>query len=211
MTITGIERNNRRRSRVDLYINGVVACDISRVTAKKRDLRIGSELSEAELAALIAEDRKREAMETAAAMLARRPHSEREVRRRLTQRKLDEPVIEATLARLKDVRLLDDTEFARSFAESRGRRSPRSKRLLVQELRAVGVDATVAASAVADVSDVDAAYELAQTRVRSLARLEEQAFRQRLSGLLQRRGFGWDVTRSTVDRCWLEASEGHSV
>jgi hypothetical protein len=41
--------------------------------------------------------------------------------------------------------------------------------------------------------------------MRSLSRLEFAAFRDRLAGHLQRRGFGWDVIRATVRRCWDEA------
>lgn len=204
MVITAIERNRRRRSRVDIYVNGIVACDISRVTAKKHELRIGSELSEAALAALIAEDRRREATETAVAMLARRPHSEREVRRRLGRRKLETSIIDETVDRLKEAHLLDDAEFARSFAESRARVSPRSQRMLIQELRAAGVAGETAANAVTDVSDEENAYRVALGRLRSLARLDERAFQQRLSGALQRRGFSWEITRRTVARCWSE-------
>ncbi|MBI5288569.1 MAG: RecX family transcriptional regulator, partial [Chloroflexi bacterium] len=149
-------------------------------------------------------DRRRQAVDAAVAMLARRPRSEREVRQGLKRRRLDEATIEETVERLRASRLLDDAEYAHSFAESRGRTSPRSRRLLVQELRANGVDAAVAAQAVGEVSDAEAAYRLATGRMRSLSALNEQRFRSRLGGLLQRRGFGWEVTRQTVERCWSE-------
>ena len=47
MVVTAIERNSKRRSRLDIFVNGVIACDISRATAKNRDLHIGSDLGEA--------------------------------------------------------------------------------------------------------------------------------------------------------------------
>jgi regulatory protein len=75
----------------------------------------------------------------------------------------------------------------------------------VQELRAHGVDAAVAAEAAAEVSDADAAYRVAARRLRSLAGLDERAFRGRLGSLLQRRGFGWEICKTTVERCWRES------
>jgi regulatory protein len=203
--VTALERNARRRSRLDVFVDGIIACDISRATAAKRGLRIGSDLRDGGIEALVAEDRSREATETVAAMLARRPRSEREVRRRLEQRKLQPDIVEATVARFREARLLDDEAYARSFTEARDRVSPRGKRLLVQELRTAGVALETATQAVSDVSDAEAAFRVAAGRMRSLQGLDEAKFRARLGSLLQRRGFGWDVVRGTVEQCWFEA------
>ena len=81
-----------------------------------------------------------------------------------------------------------------------------ASRLIARELRANGVEAAIADEAAAAVSDEDAAYRLAARRLRSLAGLEYDAFRNRLGAYLQRRGFGWDVCRATVDRCWRGAT-----
>ena len=137
-------------------------------------------------------------------MLARRPCSERDVRQRLARRKFQPALIEDTVRKLHATRLLDDAAYARSWTESRDRISPRGRRLLVQELRAHGVAAAVAATAVADVSDADAAYRVAGRKMRSLAALDYQTFRNRLGSLLQRRGFGWEICKTTVERCWRE-------
>lgn len=204
MQITALVQNPRRKSRLDVYVDGVVACELTRATAKQHGLRVGAELPPGGLEEIVTDDRRRQALDAAVAMLARRPRSEREVRRRLRQRKLDTAVIDHTVERLRAARLLDDVEYARSFAESRDRTSPRGRRLVVQELRANGVDAAVATEAVSELSDVDAAYRLASSRMRSLARLDRQAFFSRMAGMLQRRGFGWEVTRRTVERCWAE-------
>jgi|CXWL01.1.fsa_nt_gi regulatory protein len=207
MIVTALERNSRRRSRLDVYVDGVVACDISRATAKRQALHIGSDLGAGGVVALVAEDLRREALETAVAMLARRPRSEQDVRRRLQQKKLDLALVDETIDRLKKERLLNDTDYARYMTEVRDRLAPRSQRLMAQELRASGVDQATAASAVEGLADDEAAYRVATGRMRTLAQLDQQKFRARLAGLLQRRGFAWEVTRATVDRCWRESRE----
>ncbi len=202
MIITAVESTRKRRARVDVYVDGVMAFDVARATAAARRLRPGVSIDAAEIETIVAADRRRAALETAAAMLARRPHSEREVRRRLAQRTFDAPLIDETVARLRELRLLDDAEFARAWTESRDRSSPRGRRLIVQELRAAGVAGATALEAATAVSDEDAAYRVAEKKARALMSCDYRAFHDKLGAHLQRRGFGWDVARATVDRCW---------
>jgi len=204
MIITAIERTQKQRGRVDVYVDGALACDLARSVAAAHGLRPGGAIAQEQIEAIVAADRRRAALDAAAAMLARRPRSEREVRQRLKQQKFEPALIDETVGRLVAAKLLDDAEFARAWTESRERHSPRGRRLIVQELRANGVEASIAERAAAEVSDEDAAYRLASRRMRSLERLAYEAFRNRLGTYLQRRGFGWDVCRATVDRCWRE-------
>jgi len=201
MIVTAVGRKPKRRGRLDVYVDGVPAFDVSRATARAHELRPGRPIDAAAIAAIVADDCRRAALGAAVALLARRPRSEREVRRRLRERRFDAGVADDTVERLRALRLLDDAEFARSWTGMRDSQSPRSRRLLVQELRARGVDATVARDATSDVLDADAAYRLASRRMRSLAPLDDATFRARLAGLLQRRGFSWSVVAATVERC----------
>jgi regulatory protein len=204
LIITAVERSHRHRGRVDVYVDGAPACELARSVAETRGLRSGAEVTADQLAAIVADDRRRMALDAAVAMLARRPRSEREVRQRLRRRKFEPELVEQTMTWLRAANLLDDAEYARAFTESRDRQSPRGSRLIARELRANGVDASIADAAASAVSDEDAAYRLASRRLRSLAALDREAFRNRLGGYLQRRGFGWDTCRATVERCWRE-------
>jgi regulatory protein len=204
LIITAVERSRRHRGRVDVYVDGAPACELSRSFAEARGLRPGAGITRDQLTAIVADDRRRMALDAAVAMLARRPRSEREVRQRLRRRKFEPELVEQTMARLRSAKLLDDAEYARVFTEARDRQSPRGSRLIARELRASGVDAAIADSAASAVSDDDAAYRLASRRRRSLAALDRDAFRNRLGGYLQRRGFDWDTCRATVERCWRE-------
>jgi len=204
MIITAIERAYRRRGRVDVYIDGVRRCDVGRELARERGLRPGAAIDDAQLAALLDADARRQAMHAATAMLARRPRSEREVRRRLARMHSEPAIIEATVDKLRTARLLDDDAFARGWAEARESASPRGRRLVERELRALGVSAELAAGATSEISDADAAYQAASRRARTMRALDHATFRARLGGYLQRRGFGWDVVRDAVERCWAE-------
>lgn len=205
MIVTAIERTRGRRGRVDLWLDGVSRIELGRDFVRQQRLRPGDVLDPPRADALIAADTRREALRLAGAMLARRPHSEREVRRRLARHRFAPALIDDTIARLERARFIDDAEFARTWVDAREHASPRGRRLIVQELRARGVAYETARDAAAGISDAEAAYAAAARRAPALRTVDDQAFRTRLAGYLQRRGFSWEVTKATVDRCLREA------
>lgn len=205
-TITAIERDEKRRSRVRVFVDGIARCELSRAFAKAK-LRAGQEVTDAELEALVLADTRREAASAALSMLARRARSERDVRRRLAMRRFAPDVVDETVRKLREARLLDDGEYARTWAEARARSSPRSRRLLTQELRASGVDVEVARTAVDELSDEDAAWRAAERRLHALRGLDRDAFTTRLGTFLRRRGFAWALCQQTVERAWRETGK----
>ena len=76
----------------------------------------------------------KEAYRKALELLARRPHFEREIRRKLTDRGFSSGDCDVTLTRLKDEKLIDDVVAAIGFIESRLRRGAVGQRRLRAEL-----------------------------------------------------------------------------
>jgi regulatory protein len=204
VVITAIERTRGRRGRVDVYVDGLARLQLGRELVRMRRLRPGDFIETEQLEALAEADARASAMQAAVAMLARRQHSEREVRRKLALRRVATPIIEETIAKLLAARLIDDAEFARSWVQARDEASPRGRRLLTQELRMRGVQVPVATAAAAAVADDEAAYRAAERRARSLASLDHATFRSRMASFLQRRGFGWETARAAIEHCWRE-------
>ena len=205
MIVTAVERRHGSRARVRIYVDGAPALEMASARAKQRGLLPGRTIDAAELDALRQDEARHDALEAGARLVARRPHSEREIRRKLAQRRYEPALIDQTIARLRSMGAIDDASFARSFAETRHRVSPRSRRMIVSELRSRGVDSAPAVAATEELSDEEAAYRFAEKRLRMLSADEYQAFRERLGAQLRRRGFDWDVVRATVDRCWRES------
>lgn len=206
MVITAIERTRGRRGRVDVYVDGEPRLQLGREFVRTRRLRPGDTVEAEQLQALAEVDARQEALQVAAAMLARRPHSEREIRRKLALKRVAAQLIDETIEKLRSARLIDDAEFARGWVQARDEGSPRGRRLLAQELRSRGVETPLAHAAVLAVADDEAAYRAAERRSRSLRSLDYPAFRARMASFLQRRGFGWEDTRVAIDRCWREAN-----
>jgi regulatory protein len=139
--------------------------------------------------------------------LSYRPRSEGEIRARL-RRRFSDAMVEEVIQSLKDDSLVDDASFARAWRHSRETHRPRSAQSVKRELLQKGVEAGIAQDAVRDMDDEDAAYRAGSKAARTAADAEFPAFRRRLWGYLQRRGFSQSVARRTIDRLWNERPEG---
>jgi len=205
MIISAIERQ-KRRQRVNVYGDeGRFAFALALHLAQDAGLHSGMELSEAQVNALQEADARHSAYEAALRLLSYRPRSEKEMRRRLGRRGIGLRLIDETVRQLRERGYLDDKAFARFWTETREATSPRSRRLIAQELRAQGVDTETAAAATVSVADEEAAYRAAGRRLHAFRGLDYETFRRRLGGFLVRRGFSYEVARRTMDRCWQEA------
>jgi len=204
LIITSLERQPRRRRRVNVFVDGRFALSLALSLAQEKGLHAGMAVDEAELDELRAEDERRAAYEAAIHLLSYRPRSEREMRQRLRRRGIAAEVIDETVARLHASHYLDDAAFAQFWRESRQALSPRSGRLIRSELLSKGVDAGTATSTVEGLDDEESAYRAASKRLKSLQGDDFDVFRRRLGGFLARRGFSYDVIRRVVERCWRD-------
>jgi regulatory protein len=103
--------------------------------------------------------------------------------------------------------LIDERTMAEGLVETTLARRGAGKRMLVNRLRAKGIDGKTAGAAIEKItkeSGYDAtasALELARRKLRTMGdRLDAQAKQRRLYGLLARRGFEADVCREVVER-----------
>lgn len=145
----------------------------------------------------------RAALDRAVALLAMRAHSRGEIERKLTQSHYRPATIEMVLYKLEREGLLDDADFSRQWAEARAGRKLGPRRI-AQELRHKGVaaaDIEEALSGLDDEQQIEAAAALAE---KALARAkpgeDPRKTAQRITGMLARRGYSWDVARSAIER-----------
>ena len=148
-------------------------------------------------------------LDAALRFLEARQRSVHEVRRRLTGAGYRAELVDAAIARLGDLGVLDDAAFAQAWVESRDRAHPRGARALRQELRVKGVEASIAEAVLDErtsdredaTPDVVAAERLLARSARTLARLADpRARRQRAYALLARNGFDSEVARDVATR-----------
>lgn len=149
-------------------------------------------------------------LEAAARFLEARSRSVAEVRRRLTGAGYRADLVEGAIERLRDLGMLDDEQFARSWVESRDRARPRGERAIREELRQKGIDRATTELVVdarrADAvraqdpgevptsADQAAGERLLAKHERALARVADpRQRRQRAYALLARNGFDPEI------------------
>jgi len=139
-------------------------------------------------------------------LLSVRSRSRHELRARLIRAGYEPEEIDAALADLEDVGLVDDERFAREVAEHQRRRGM-GRRAGLAALRGKGVDRDLAERTVDEVQpedDADIAFELASARLERLRSLSPDVVHRRLLGYLIRRGYEPVIARSAVRRAIAE-------
>jgi len=159
--------------------------------------------------------RDEHAWRAALRLVAERPRTVAELRRRLRGKGFDADAVEKVLEAAKADRLVDDRLFAKLYAEDRLMSRPCARPLLIDELIQRGVAAPLAREAAEDALPEEDTYALAARalqdglpRWRGLTSLVAQ---RRAAAYLQRRGFRSDVVRTVVREAlgtpWQSESE----
>jgi regulatory protein len=206
--ITALKVQKRNKNRVNLYLDGRYS--FSLVSHLAVPLRRGQILSDDEIARLKEKDEYHQAYERTVKLIAHRPRSEAEVRRRMERQGVAPALIEQVIEQLAAVRLLDDAEFARLWVENRETFRPRSRQMLRHEMQQKGLDKDVIAQALEEIDEEESARRLALQQGQRLSRLDWPTFRQKLTGYLSRRGYPYELVRRTVQEAWQALSESDS-
>jgi len=132
------------------------------------------------------------AYDLAVRYLARRARSCFEMQHYLSQKKgVDTPVAKQVIERLIDLGYIDDRNFARQFIRDRIRFKPKSRYALGYELKAKGIDETLAAELLDPLDDADLAMEAALQRIDQWKRLAPEDQKKKLMNYLRYRGFDY--------------------
>ncbi len=142
--------------------------------------------------------------------LTRRGMSRWELEKTLASRELEPHEIEAELARLESVGLIDDAALADTFVRTQHERKGLGRGALVGELRRRHIDQEhieAALEQLGDDSELERARELATRRAPQLRSLDSATAKRRLTGFLMRKGYSSGIIRTAVDEA-LDAGHG---
>ena len=204
MKITRIEPQKNHAERLNVHVDGAFRLALAAEIVVAEHLRVGDELSEARLAELEGRDQAWKAREAALHLLAFRPRTAAELRRRLREKGYAPEIVDPCVERLGEIGVVDDSSFAEMFVRDRVRLRPHGKRRLTQELRAKGVDGEMAQAAIEGVMERENTTETdlarqAAAKWRPKSGEDPQASRRRLYGFLARRGFGTEAIMAVLN------------
>jgi len=198
--ITALVPQKRNKDRVNVHINGEYAFSLAAITAV--GLQVGMDLSSEEIIQLREEDHYESAKQRAINFVSYRPRSISEVRDNLGQRNYDERTIDRVIARLEELEMVNDRNFARYWVEQRETFKPRSIRALQYELYQKGVPREIVEETLAGINEEKSAHMAGLAKAQRLAGYSEEKFREDIINFLKRRGFNYGVIIPVVDELW---------
>jgi regulatory protein len=134
-------------------------------------------------------------------MLTASPKSRSQLADGLRRKDCPDDVAAEVLDRLEDVGLIDDASFATDFVRNQQSAMGLSGRALAQRLRAKGVDAETARSALDALDpslEEDQARRLVARKLRSMQGLDAIVQTRRLAGMLARKGYGPELSMRVI-------------
>jgi regulatory protein len=201
--ITAIRVQKRNSNRANIFIDGEFAFGLQMIDAIR--LTKGQRLSDSDIAALKAADEIERAYEYALNFLSHRPRSSTEVAQRLQRQEFSTIAVDSAITRLTQAGLLDDRAFTEYWIHNREQFKPRGQRALRYELRQKGISTDTMDELLDQVDETKNAYLVAAQWIDRWKRARSQVpdlavLRRKLSGYLQRRGFGYEVIQETWAR-----------
>ena len=212
MIVTQITEHPRKPGRYVVDVDGREFAIVTADALVDTKTRVGIVVDDAHAMRLRQAGEFVETYDRALNLLAFRARSSRELHRRLVQKGTAPELAEQVIAKLRDVGLVDDADFARQLTRSK-LSGGASRRRVHQELFKRGVARDVADAAVDEVEEDeglsdDASIErVARKKWRTLVELDAATRRRRLYGFLARRGFDSDDVSRMVRLLEGEATD----
>jgi len=199
-TITAINSQRKNPNRYSIFIDGKFVLGIDKKTVEDMDLRVGKLVDEKDLKKITSQEELNKAQAYALMLLGYRERSLREIKMRMRQKGYEEKLIEKVVKYLKDRNLINDKRFTRLWAESRLKKGYGSWRIQ-SELEQKGVNREMADEILKDlysgINEVQIALDLVEKK-RWVSK-EPQRLTERVSNLLRRRGFSFEVISNVVE------------
>lgn len=142
--------------------------------------------------------------------LVARAKSKGELLAHLKKRGVEDDVAQATIFRLQENGLINDSEFAKAWTQSRHTSKKLSKRIIAGELRTRGVDQSSideALDEIDDESEYRMAFSLGMKKYNTMSRLEPEVQIRRIQSLLQRKGFSLPTIARVIRELDVQSDE----
>lgn len=210
-TITAIEVQKRNKNRLSIYLDDDFAFGLDSSIVVEYDLKKGDRLSGDQITNILLKEEKKRVKQKAYRYLAGRAHSEKELRDKLTAKGFEKKLIDSVIVEFKDMKLVEDCEFALAYARSRLLQKPIGENLLRRELWQKGIgediiDRTVQ-SAYSEKSQSELVIGLVKKRKSRYQGLDELTAKKNLGDFLVQRGFDWELAKEVLDEVYLKRKE----
>lgn len=196
MVITKIAVQEKKKDRVNVFIDGEYSFSLSKETALKYRLKVGGELTDADVREMTLESEKVVATEKAVGYVSKSLKTKKQVYTYLKGKGYSENVIHAVLEKLIEYGYINDKEYAKRYAESTIKNQ--GKMLTVYKLMMKGVSKDNAESAFINLEGSlnDSARALAEKRLKNKEKSKENIYKT--YKYLLSKGFSYDQAEYAI-------------
>jgi regulatory protein len=203
MTITKIEKQKRNKDRWNVFIDGIFACGINSDTFLKYQLKTGDNIDENMLREIRNFDEYLFSKKIAFDFLSYRIRSEKEIKDKLKGKDISQSSIERTIEHLKELKLINDEEFARQLITEKLSGKPVGKSVLRQKLVQKGISFAQSDEILKEFFSEDDEKEFVKTNFdkyfRRVEGLEKQQKRKKMFDYLARKGFDFEIIKQVIN------------
>lgn len=207
MEVITLIRKERGKYRVT--IGGDTDVLVPAALFRERPLAEGEDIDPEEYDQWLMVRQYRQALDRAVGYLAARARSRKEIEDKLLMAGYRPCTVEMVLYKLEKEGLLDDGDFARQWVESRGQRMGRQR--IARELRQKGISAQEAEAAMEAIDEEEQLSGAVALVKKGLARAkageDPRKTAARLTAMLARRGYGYEVAREAIGQALTDMTD----
>lgn len=195
--ITKIEPQKRHKNRYNLYVEDTFALGVDEDIVIKYSLSPGKEVSDTFIEDVVKAEEVNKAFNCAVNLLSFRSRSTKELMVKMKQKGFEEESIQKAIEKLVYYGYLNDYQFSTQWVSDKQRFKKAGKNLLKQELYQKGIEKEIIEQVlqenVNEEDEYQRALELAEKKVKTLGKDDRNAKYRKLSGLLARKGYSFDI------------------
>lgn len=206
--ITSIQAQ-KRPGRYNIFINEVYAFPVDEELIIRHMLHKGMVVSKEFQESLQEEDVSRKAYQRALVYLSYGMRSEKEVRDDLIDKEFEE-YVEEIIEQLKDQRLIDDLDYAKSYVRTAANLNKKGPKTIMNELNRKGIDKSLIEEGMLEYSfedQFDNAFNLAEKSWRKSNQKSQREAIQKTKQFLLQKGYDMDIIQEVVNEMDTEKSE----
>ncbi len=209
--ITKIEKQKKDRSRYNLYIDNEFYCGLYDDTILKFGIASGDEISSEEIEKIRLFDEYIFGKKISFDYLSYRIRTVAEIRKKLRSKKIRDETCEKVITHLKDLGLLNDTEFARQLIAEKIKNKSLGRRMLEKKLYEKGIPRETGAELLDKMLDDTTQAALAEKSYiklkPKLTGREPADARKKIFDSLARKGFEYEIINSIILKFNTEKAE----
>jgi regulatory protein len=216
--ITKITTQQKNKDRFNIFMDSgkgeEYAFSVDSDVLVRFHLKKGLEIDEFSIQEIQYQDDIRKAYNLAVNYLARRMRSEKEIKDYLTQKEVEEPIINEVLHRLASHKYINDEEYAFSFVRTQMNTTDKGPDVITMELKERGINEALIKQAIAEYpkeNQIEKAIKISEKLIKKGSKDSERIVKQKAEQLLLRKGYPFDVIHIALIEAEMEKAQDEEM